>query len=105
MFVEGTIEIKIKDRSALGLDDHQTKLWIQRSFKDMCCYRIASFERDTDKMVRATVALKTDVLPEGERQILESNANDSGTLRSFIEKMFEGKGTIRAIGDAKLRAN
>ena len=51
------------------------------------------------------MALKTDVLPEGERQILESNANDAGTLRSFIEKMFEGKGTIRAIGDAKLRAN
>ena len=39
MFVEGDVEIKIKDRMAQGLDDHELKLWIQRSFKDMACYQ------------------------------------------------------------------
>ena len=105
MFVEGEVEIKIKDKAAIGLDEHETKLWIQRSFKDMSCYRISSFDRQTDKVVRATVALKISDLPEGERTMIESRSNDVGMLRSFMEKMFDGKGTIRAMGDPKLRAN
>ncbi|MEM6734414.1 MAG: hypothetical protein AAF658_22810, partial [Myxococcota bacterium] len=64
MFVEGEVEIKIKDKTALGLDEHETKLWIQRSFKGMTCYRISSFNRQDDKVVRVTVALKISDLPE-----------------------------------------
>ncbi|MEO1482805.1 MAG: hypothetical protein AAFU77_11925 [Myxococcota bacterium] len=105
MFVEGEVEIRIKDKAAVGLDEHETKLWIQRSFKDMSCYRIASFNRQDDKTVRVTVALKISDLPESERTLIESRPDDVGMLRSFLEKMFDGKGTIRALGDPKLRAN
>ena len=105
MFVEGEVEIKIKDKTAIGLDEHETKLWIQRAFKNMSCYRISSFNRQDDKLVRVTVALKISDLPDGERSMIESRPNDVGMLRSFMEKMFDGKGTIRAIGDPKLRAN
>ncbi|MEL6338796.1 MAG: hypothetical protein AAFQ65_02745 [Myxococcota bacterium] len=105
MFVEGEVEIRIRDKSALGLDEHETKLWIQRSFKNMSCYRISSFNRQDDKTVRASVALKISDLPASERSLIESRPDDVGMLRSFIEKMFEGKGTIRALGDPKLRAN
>jgi len=105
MFVEGDVEIKVKDRSAVGLADHEMKLWIQRSFKDLACYRISSFTQVGDRVVKATVALKTDVLPDSERQMLESNPNDVGALRSFIERMFDGKGVCRATGEPKLRAN
>ena len=106
MFVEGEVEIKIKDKSATALDDHNLKLWVQRAFKDMSCYRISSFKRDDDaKTVRAIVALKIDGLPEAERKMIESRPNDIGMLRSFIEKMFEGRGSVRAIGDPKLRTN
>ncbi len=106
MFVEGEVEIKIKDKSALALDDHNLKLWVQRSFKDMSCYRISNFKRDDEtKSLRTVVALKLDVLPETEKKLIESRPNDIGMLRSFIEKMFEGKGSVRAIGDPKLRPN
>jgi len=103
MFVEGQVEITIKDRMAVGNDDHQTKLWIQQSFRDMCCYRINDFARDSEKLVRATVALKTEILPDMERRVLESNPNDVGAMRSFVEKMFEGKGTCRCVGEPSLR--
>lgn len=105
MFVEGEIEVKIRDKSAVGLDEHETKLWIQRAFRDMTCYRISSFTKQDDKTVRATVALKISDLPEDERKLIENRPDDIGMLRSFMEKMFEGRGTIRAIGDPKLRAN
>lgn len=106
MFVEGEVEIKIKDKSATALDDHNLKLWVQRSFKDMSCYRISNFKRDDEsKSLRAVVALKIDGLPETERKMIESRPNDIGMLRSFIEKMFEGRGQVRAIGDPKLRTN
>jgi len=105
MFVEGEVEIKIKDRLAQGLGDHETKLWIQLSFKDLACYRISAFTQVSDKIVKATVAIKTDVLPPNERQMLESNPNDVGALRSYLERMFDGKGICRAVGEPKLRAN
>jgi hypothetical protein len=105
MFVEGDIEIKIKDRAATGLSEHDAKLWLQRSFKEMCCYRISGFKQVSDKVIKATVALKTDPLPENERKMLESHGENVGALRTFIEKMFEGKGTCRAVGEPKLRAN
>ena len=105
MFVEGEVEVKVKDRSAQALDDHNLKIWLQQAFKDMRCYRISNFRREDARIVRAVVALKLDGLPEGERQMIESHPNDVGLLRSFIERMFEAKGTIRGIGDPKLRAN
>ena len=71
----------------------------------MSCYRISNFTKESDKVVRAVVALKVEVLPEQERNLIESHPNDVGMLRSFIEKMFDGKGTCRAVGDPKLRPN
>ena len=105
MFVEGEVEIKVKDRSTLTLDDHSMKLWLQRAFKEMCCYRISSFRMDPDRTVHAVVALKISVLPESERHLIETHPNDVGLLRSFIEKMFEGKGTCRSVGEPKLKPN
>lgn len=105
MFVEGEVEIKIKDRSTAILDEHGLKLWIQRSFKDLSCYRISNFRKEGDRLVRAVVALKISSLPDNERQMIESHPNDVGLLRSFLERMFTGKGTCRAIGDPKLRPN
>ncbi|MEZ4271388.1 MAG: hypothetical protein R3C68_08135 [Myxococcota bacterium] len=99
MFVEGDVEIKVKDRSVTGLDDHDFKLWVQRAFKDGCCYRISSFHKESDKIVRATVALNTSVLPPTERTMLEGHPNDVGSLRTFMERMFIGKGTCRCVGD------
>ena len=58
-----------------------------------------------EKVVRAVVALKTDDLPDSEREVLETHPNDVGKLRAFLEKMFDGKGTCRAVGDPKLRTN
>ncbi|OGQ88282.1 MAG: hypothetical protein A2289_22980 [Deltaproteobacteria bacterium RIFOXYA12_FULL_58_15] len=105
MFVEGEVEIKIKDRSTAVLDEHGLKLWVQRSFKDMCCYRISEFHKESEKLVRAVVALKIEVLPNNEREIIENHPKDVGLLRGFLEKMFVGKGTCRAVGDPKLRPN
>src|SRR5262245_35469722 len=98
MFVEGDVGIKIQDRAATGVDEHELKLWVQRSFKDLSCYRISAFAKVSDKVVKATVALKTDVLPEAERKMIESRPNDVGALRSYIERMFAGKGVCRAVG-------
>lgn len=105
MFVEGEVEIRIKDKAAGLLDEHELKLWVQRAFKDLSCYRISNFKRAEDKSVRAVVALKLSVLPDAEQKLIESRPSDIGMLRSFIEKMFEGKGTCRAVGDPKLRPN
>ncbi len=105
MFVEGEVEIRIKDRAALSLDDHNLKLWLQRSFKDLSCYRISSFRLEPDRTLRAVVALKLAVLPESERHLIETHPNDVGLLRSFIEKMFDGKGTCRCVGEPKLKPN
>ena len=105
MFVEGEVEIKVKDRATSMLDEHELKLWLQRSFKNMSCYRISSFKKEADKTVRATVALKVADLPEAERKSIESRPNDAALLRSCMERMFEGKGTCRCIGEPKLRKN
>ncbi len=105
MFVEGEVEIKVKDRTTLTMDEHNMKLWVQRSFKELSCYRISNFKMEADRTVRAVVALKLSVLPDNERRLIETHPNDVGLLRSFIEKMFEGKGSCRAIGEPKLKQN
>ncbi len=103
MFVEGEIEVKAKERSIQILDEHEAKIWLQRSFKNMCCYRISSFRREADKSIRAQVALKISELPEMERKQIESRPNDAPLLRAFVERMFDGKGTCRCTGEPKLK--
>jgi hypothetical protein len=105
MFVEGEVEVKVKDRTTLSFDDHNMKLWLQRSFKDLSCYRISSFRLEPDRTVKAVVAIKLSVLPEAERRLIETHPNDMGLLRSFIEKMFDAKGTCRCVGEPKLKPN
>jgi hypothetical protein len=106
MFVEGEVEIKVKDRSAMTLDDHELKLWIQSAFKDMSCYRISNLQRDaSERTVRVVVALKIANLPDDERRMIETHPHDLGLLRSFMERMFGGKGVCRCIGEPKLRSN
>lgn len=105
MFVEGEVEVKVKDRATLLYDEHDMKIWLQRCFKNTSCYRIAQFRMDSDRTIHAVVALKITDLPEAERQTLESRANDGGLLRAFMERMFEGKGTCRCVGEPKLRQN
>lgn len=103
MFVEGEVEIKVKDRATAILDDHDMKLWVQRSFKNMACYRISNFQKEANSTVRAVVALKIADLPDNERKQIEAHPNDVSMLRSFMERMFEGKGTCRCVGEPKLR--
>ena len=105
MFVEGDVEVTIKDRSAAALGDHELKLWLQRAFKDMSCYRISHFRKEGTRAVHATVALKLSVLPDNERNLIETHPHDKGLLRSFLERMFEGKGSCRALGDPQLKAS
>ena len=102
MFVEGSVEILIKDRSAYGLDDHEIKLWVHGAFRDLSCYRISAFSRLEERIVRATVALKVSHLTDEERHILTTSGNDSPMLRSYIEQMFDGKGACRCISDPRL---
>jgi len=102
MFVEGEVEIQVKDKSAAALDEHNLKLWVQRSFRDMSCYRISKFQVLPKQTLRAVVALKTDVLPEADRKVVETAA-PPGTLRTFMERMFEGKGTLRCVSEPVLK--
>ncbi|RYF09879.1 MAG: hypothetical protein EOO40_06145 [Deltaproteobacteria bacterium] len=104
MFVEGEVEVRLKDRAALAQDDHDLKLWLQRAFRDMSCYRISSFRKDADKVVHAVVALKIADLPQAERLQLEAHPQDAALLRQFIERMFVGKGSCRALGEPQLRS-
>jgi hypothetical protein len=103
MFVEGNVEIKIKDRSTIGFDEHELKIWVQSSFKTLACYRVSNFAKDSDKLVKATVAIRTDHLDPDERQALEENPQNYGALRSHIERTFSGKGVCRAVGEPKLK--
>lgn len=103
MFVEGEVEIKVRDHATKDLDDHEFKLWLQRAFKDMACYRVSDFRKEGAKTVKATVALKISELPEDERRMIESRPNDAALLRNFIDRMFMGKGACRAIGEPKLK--
>lgn len=105
MFVEGEVEVKVKDRATSMLEEHDLKLWLQRSFKNMSCYRISNFRKEADKTVRATVALKVAEMPEAERKGIEQRPNDVPLLRASMERMFDGKGTCRVIGEPKLRKN
>lgn len=103
MFVEGEIEILIKDRTAVLTDDHDKKLWLQGSFKDMSCYRISGLKEVSPRTVQATVALKLNDRPAEERDQILRSRNNPMELRSFMERMFTGKGTMKCVSDPKIR--
>jgi hypothetical protein len=105
MFVEGEVEIAIKDRTAVLSDDHDRKLWIQGAFKDMSCYRISGLAEVAANKYRATVALKLSDRPENERDHILRSRNNPMELRNFMERMFVGKGTIKCVSDPKIKEN
>ena len=55
--------------------------------------------------MQAIIAWGENHLPENERSLIEAHPNDAGLLRSFLERMFEGKGTVRAVGTPEFRRN
>src|SRR4051794_5486519 len=103
MFVEGEVEISIKDRTVVLHDDHERKLWIQGAFKDMSCYRISGLSEAGPNKVRVTVALKLNDRPEEERERILRSRNNPMELRNFMERMFAGKGTIKCVSDPKIK--
>ena len=103
MFVEGEVEITSKDRTAVLNDDHDRKLWIQGAFKDMSVYRIASLKEISPRLYSATVTLKLDDRPQEERDNILRSRNNPMELRSFMERMFVGKGSIRCVSDPKIK--
>lgn len=105
MFVEGDVEIKINDYATKDLDEHELKLWLKQAFKNGCCYRVSNFKHESDKLLRAMVALSLDQVSESERVLIEGRPNDVVLLRGFIERMFEGKGSCRGLGEPKLKAS
>lgn len=105
MFVEGEVEIHVKDRATVGLDAHEMKLWVQRAFRNVSCYRISEYSQVSSKVVRAVVAIKVSQAGEGERKTVEENPGDLGLLRAFIERMFDGKGRCRCVGDPTIKSH
>ncbi len=101
-FIEGEIEITVRDRTAYGLDDHEMKLWVHRAFRELACYRISEFERVDDRKVRASVALKTSALPPDDQRLIQNRPNDHALLKTYVEELFEAKGKIRLIREPKL---
>ena len=101
-FIEGEVEIIVRDRTAYGLDDHGMKLWVHRAFRELACYRLSDFERVEERKVRAIVALKTSVLSEDEQRLIENRPNDHALLKTYVEQLFEAKGKIRLIREPKL---
>ena len=105
MFVEGEVEITVKDATAVLRDDHDKKLWLQGSFKDMSCYRISGLEELGPRKFKATVALKLDDRPPEERDSLLRSRHNPMELRRFVERMFAGKGALKCIADPKIKEN
>jgi len=103
MFVECEIEVAVTDRSFTGSDEHDLKLWVQRAFKANACYRISGFKKGPGKAFHVNVALNTRVLAEADWKRVESG-QEPELMRWFLESMFEGKGTLKCIGEPKLIA-
>ena len=104
MFAECEMEVTVKDKTLSATDDYTLKLWLQRSFKANCCYRISNFKLGEKATFRAVVALNTRVLADVDWRRLEQG-KDAVSLKSFMESMFEGKGVCRCIGQPQLRAS
>lgn len=103
MFVEGEVEILMKDRAAVLNDDHDKKLWLQGAFKDMSCYRISGLKEVAPRTVQATIALKLGDRPAEERDHILRSRNNPMELRQFMERMFTGKGVMKCVSDPKIR--
>jgi len=102
MFVEAELEVTITDRTVTSKEEYDLKLWLQRAFKANACYRISGFKPGAGKSYSATVALNTRVLAPEDYQRVEGG-NEPQLLRWFIQTMFEGKGTIKIVGEPKLK--
>jgi len=102
MFIWAKVEIRIKDRTVYGLDDHDTKIWIHRAFDNLSCYRVSDFSRIEAKLVRATLWLKVAALGPDKHRLLEVGPDDQNLLRHCAESLFVGKGQLRCIGELKL---
>lgn len=103
MFVEGEVEIHVKDSTAVLTDDHDKKLWIQAAFRDMSCYRISGLADVAPKKYKVTVALKLADRPQEERDSILRSRNNPMELRRFMERMFSGKGAIKCVSDPKIK--
>lgn len=104
MFVEAEIEIAITDRTFTGSDEHDLKLWVQRSFKANACYRISGFKKVGGKTFQVTVALNTRVLAQPDWERVEGG-QEPELMRWFLESMFEGKGNLKIVGEPRLKAS
>ncbi len=104
MFVEGEVEVAIKDSTFTSSEDYDLKVWLQRSFTANACYRISKLKLMPGRILRATVAVNTRILPEAEWKKLEQPPGDPGQLGLFLERAFTGKGTIKSVGRPALKA-
>ena len=77
MLVECEVEIKVKDRDALAGDEHEKKLWLQRSFKNVSCYRISDFKEPDTKLFSRNGCYKNRSGPGG------GTTNDRVTPQRF----------------------
>jgi hypothetical protein len=104
MFVEGEVEVAVKDSSLTSSDDYDVKMWLQKGFASNACYRISKVKM-TGRTVRAVVALNTRVLPEAEWRRLESTPPDPLLMAQFLEKAFIGKGSCKSVGSPSLKGS
>lgn len=102
MFVEAQVEVAITDKGFSSSEEHERKLWLQRSFKGNACYRISAYRPGAGRSFGATVALNTRVLAEPDWQRIESG-QEPELMRWFVEAMFEGKGTLKLASEPVLK--
>ncbi len=105
MFVEGEVEVTIKDPMLNSTDDYDLKLWLQRAFKANSCYRISKLKHGPGKLIRAVVAINTRVLPESEWKRLEADPPDALLMAQFIERAFSGEGVCVVVGKPSMKAS
>jgi hypothetical protein len=103
MFIECDVEVAIKDRTLSSFADHDLKLWLQRAFKANSCYRIANFKSAEGKVVTAQIAINDRVVAEPEWRQIETEPPNPALLQGFVEKLFEGKGTLRFLSKPTLK--
>jgi hypothetical protein len=105
MFVEGEVEVTIKDPMLSSTDDYDLKLWLQRAFKANSCYRILKLKHGPGKLIRAVVAINTRVLPESEWKRLEADPPDALLMAQFIERTFSGEGVCVVVGKPSMKTS
>ena len=103
MFVEGRVEVRVKDRRTAGMDAHDLKVWLKQSFMGTSCYRVSDFQQTQPGLVCATVAVALSEAPGNDAEMIKQHPKDIASLKAFIEKMFDGRGVCRCINDPVLR--